>query len=143
MNDMGLRARGGAKLKRTIFYLDDEVGCLSLFRETFGDKSDVRTATTLSEARRLLAERPADIIISDQTMPEIKGTEFLSEVAIAYPLSYRVLLTGSIHLGNVIPEIGTGLVHLFLPKPWTTQDIEAMLERASLSFELRANESNR
>jgi DNA-binding NtrC family response regulator len=128
-------------LKRTIFYIDDEAGCLSLFQETFGDTSDVRTATTLSEARRLLAEHPADIIISDQTMPGIKGTEFLSEVAADYPSSYRVLLTGSIHLGDVLPEVGSGLVHLFLPKPWTTQDMKAMLERASLYFELRANES--
>ena len=126
------------KVKRTIFYIDDEVGCLSLFREMFGRESDVRTATTLTEARRMLAERPADIVISDQTMPEIKGTDFLSEVATAYPASYRVLLTGSIVLGNVLPEVGVGLVHNFLPKPWTIEEMRDMLERAGVYFESRA-----
>jgi DNA-binding NtrC family response regulator len=121
------------KLKRTIFYFDDEVACLSLFQETFGGEYDVRTATTLSEARRMLAEQPADIIISDQSMPEIKGTDFLDEVATMHPSSYRVLLAGSIHLGGVIPEIGAGTIQLFIPKPWTEHDMQQMLERASLS----------
>ena len=119
-------------MKRTIFYFDDEAVCLSLFQEMFGGEYDVRTATTLSEARRLLAEQPADIVISDQSMPEIKGTDFLHEVANKHPSSYRVLLTGSIHLGGVIPEIGAGLIHLFISKPWTEHDMKQMLERASL-----------
>ena len=117
-------------MKQTIFYLDDEVGCLNLFEATFGDENDVRTATTLSDARRMLAEHPADIIISDQTMPEIKGADFLREVALTHPSSYRVLLTGSIGFAQVMPEIGTGIIHFFAPKPWTRQDIRQMLERA-------------
>jgi DNA-binding NtrC family response regulator len=120
------------KFKLTIFYFDDEAACLSLFQEVFGGEYDVRTAATLSEARRMLAERPADIIISDQGMPEIKGTDFLDEVAATYPSSYRVLLTGSIHLGGVLPQIGAGLIHYFIPKPWTEHDMRQMLERARL-----------
>lgn len=122
------------EVKRTIVYFDDEAGCLSIFQEAFGGEYDVRTATTLAEARRMLAEQPADIVISDQTMPEIKGTDFLSEVAALHPSSYRVLLTGTVHLINVIPEMGAGLIHLFVPKPWTAQTMRQMLERASLHF---------
>jgi DNA-binding NtrC family response regulator len=123
-------------VKRTILYLDDEAGCLNVFQAAFGREYDVRTATTLAEARRMLAEQPADIVISDQTMPEIKGTDFLSEVAALHPSSYRVLLTGSVHLVSVLPEVGAGLIHLFVPKPWTTQAMRQMLERAALHFEL-------
>ena len=119
-------------MKRTIFYIDDEAGCLSLFQERFGSEYDVRTAATLREARRMLEERPADIVISDQSMPEIKGTDFLSEVARTHPPSYRVLLTGSIGFGEVIPEIGNGTVHFFLPKPWTEEYMRHMFERASV-----------
>jgi DNA-binding NtrC family response regulator len=132
---------GGVSLKQTIFYIDDEGGCLSLFQEMFGSEYDVRTTTTLAEASRMLGERPADIVISDQSMPEIKGTDFLGEVAITHPTSYRVLLTGSIYLGGVLSEIGAGIIHLFIPKPWTEYDMRHMLERASLHFRLRANGS--
>jgi DNA-binding NtrC family response regulator len=83
----------------------------------------------------MLAERPADIIISDQSMPEIKGTDFLAEVAAAYPSSYRVLLTGSVPLFGVMREIGTGVVQLFVPKPWMAEDMSRMLERAGAHFE--------
>ena len=122
-------------MKRTILYIDDEVECLNIFREMFGDEYDVRTAATLVDARRMLSERPADIVISDQSMPEIKGTDFLAEVAAAHPSSYRVLLTGSVHLFDVMPEVGAGLVQLFVPKPWMAEDMSRMLERAGAHFE--------
>jgi DNA-binding NtrC family response regulator len=133
---MRFPARGGGKLKLTILYIDDEAGCLSLFQEMFGGEYEVRTATTLSEARRLLAEHPPDIVISDQRMPEIQGTDFLIEVANTQPSSYRVLLTGSITVGDAITEIGAGIVHIFITKPWTEENMRKVLGRASLSVEL-------
>lgn len=116
----------------SILYVDDEVGCLNLFQETFGGENDVRTAATTAEGRRMLEERPADIIISDQTMPESTGTDFLKEVALTHPPSYRVLLTGSISFGEVIAELGAGTVHFFAPKPWTREDMRQVLARAGV-----------
>jgi DNA-binding NtrC family response regulator len=124
-------------MKRSILYFDDEPAVLSLFDEMFGGDYHVRTATTLAEARRILSEQGADIIISDQRMPEISGTEFLGEVAEKYPSSYRVMLTGSITVGEAIPEITSGVVHLFLSKPWTEENLRRMLEKASLHFDMR------
>jgi DNA-binding NtrC family response regulator len=121
----------------SIFYLDDEPEVLSVFLDAFGDQYDVRTASTLGEARRMLAERPADIVVSDQSMPEITGTEFLAEVARDYPLSYRVMLTGSMVVGEAIPELSSGVVHLFLTKPWSLDAMERALERASLEAAMR------
>lgn len=123
-------------MKPTILYIDDEAGCLSLFQEIFGGEYEVRTATTLSEARRLLAEHPADIVISDQRMPEIKGTDFLVEVATTQPSSCRVLLTGNITVGDAITEIGAGIVHIFITKPWSVENMRKALGRASISVEL-------
>jgi DNA-binding NtrC family response regulator len=122
-------------VKQAIFYIDDEVGCLKLFQEMYGGKHHVRTAATLGEARRVLAEQPADIVISDQTMPEITGSDFLMEVSKAHPSSYRVLLTGSVGCAQVMPEIGSGIIHFFVPKPWTQQDMLQMLERAAVHFD--------
>jgi DNA-binding NtrC family response regulator len=119
-------------LKRSIFYIDDDAGCLRVFAERYSTDNDVRTAETLEEGRRLLRECAADIVISDQSMPEIKGTDFLSEVAEKYPRSFRVLLTGSIGFGEVIHDIGEGTVHFFLPKPWTEDHIRNLFERAGI-----------
>lgn len=124
------------KVKQSIFYFDDEVQALDLFRELFKTEYEVRTAHALPEARRLLSEHPADIIISDQEMPEISGTEFLAEATRDYPLSCRIMVTGSMLAGEAIPEILAGIVHFFVPKPWTEQEMRQTLERAGLQADL-------
>lgn len=124
-------------MKTSILYLDDEQHVLSIFREAFGDDYDVRTASTVGEARRELADRAADIVISDQSMPEITGTEFLAEVARDYPSGYRIMLTGSMLVGEAIPELSSGIVHLFVSKPWALEPMRCALERASLHASLR------
>jgi len=101
-----------------------------VFHHFFSGEYDVRTAANLDDARRALAERPADIVISDQAMPEISGTDFLREVSRAYPRSLRVLLTGSICVGNALREISSGVVNLFMAKPWTEAEMRRALERA-------------
>jgi DNA-binding NtrC family response regulator len=123
--------------KISLLYLDDEVDQLDMFEVMFRDEYDVRIAATAEAARLMLAERAAAIVICDQRMPKIKGTEFLREVAASYPSSYRILLTGDSKLGDVIHEIGSGIIHLFLRKPWTEQHMRQALERAAASSELR------
>ncbi len=115
---------------RSILYFDDDAGCLEVFSEVFGGEYDVRTESTLAGARRALAERPAEIVISDQMMPEIDGKEFLREVARTHPASFRVLLTGALTVGDVVGEIGAGVVHAFVVKPWTFEEMRRVLERA-------------
>jgi DNA-binding NtrC family response regulator len=118
--------------KRSILYLDDEAICLDVFHKMFSEEYDVRIALTSGEARRALLERPSDIIISDQTMPGLNGKDFLCEVATAYPLSVRMLLTGSICVSEALQEIGTGIVNIFISKPWTKAGMSKVLLRASL-----------
>ena len=96
----------------------------------FGAEFDVRVATTPDEARRMLARCASDIIISDQKMPQIQGMDFLREVAQSCPNSFRILLTGQVGIGAVMNEIRAGIIHAFLTKPWTEEQMREMLERA-------------
>jgi DNA-binding NtrC family response regulator len=130
-------------LKISLLYLDDHVDQLDMFETMFRDDYDVRIAETAEDARRMLAEREADVVISDQRMPRVKGTEFLREVAASYPSSYRILLTGTSKLGDVIQEVSSGIVHLFLTKPWTEQHMRQALERASAASEIRRKPARR
>ena len=118
----------------SILYLDDEPRQLELFAEMFRPEYDVRTALTVVAARRLLADRPADIIVSDQRLTETTGVEFLRAVAQDHPTSYRILLTGVARMGDVLPELGAGVIHAFVTKPWTEAEMRQVLERASAYF---------
>jgi DNA-binding NtrC family response regulator len=122
-------------VKPSVLYLDDEQGCLDVFRDTFDSEYDVCTAATPEDARRMLAARPADVVISDESMPDISGKAFLAEVADAHPAAYRVLLTGSITVGGALHEIGAGVVQAFVAKPWNRDDIRRVMERGQADEE--------
>lgn len=119
--------------KTSILYFDDEETCLDIFRRMFGDDYDVLAVSLLSEARGALNSRRFDIVISDQLMPEMDGLTFLREVTRNYPETFRMMLTGSIGVGSVIGEVGAGIIHLFVTKPWKEQSMRQALERAALS----------
>lgn len=116
----------------SILYFDDEAACLDIFKEMFGAGCEVRTAQTLKEARSALDEMAFDLVFSDYSMPEITGLTFLQEVAAAQPGSYRVMLTGALCVGGVIAELSRGVIHLFLKKPWSEQDVRTALELAGV-----------
>jgi DNA-binding NtrC family response regulator len=114
----------------SILYLDDEVSCLDIFRLMFGDDYEVRTALTIDEARRALAEADFDIVFTDYRMPGASGSAFLREVAAARPDSYRVMLTGAMGVGGVLSELSQGIIQLFLKKPWSEEGMRMALELA-------------
>jgi DNA-binding NtrC family response regulator len=124
--------------KRSIFYLDDNEEILELFRVMFGEEYDVHTSSSLSEALQMLNSCSTDIIISDQRMPEVKGTEFLRLAHELCPKSLRILLTGEAKVGEVLEEIREGIVEYFIQKPWDPVEMHRMLERASIAYDLRS-----
>jgi DNA-binding NtrC family response regulator len=119
--------------KTSILYLDDEETCLDVFSQTFSEEYLVVAVSTLAAARDALKSKRFDIIISDQQMPEIDGLTFLREVARFHPETFRMMLTGSIGLGDVFREVSEGIIHLFVTKPWTETNMRQALERAALS----------
>ena len=119
--------------KPSILYFDDEATCLDVFQQIFSDEYDVRVVATLAEARSALDAERFDIVISDQLMPETDGLTFLREIARLHPETFRMMLTGSISVGNVIREVCAGVIHLFVTKPWAEPKMRKALERARLS----------
>src|SRR5437868_11760498 len=114
--------------KTSILYLDDEQTCLNVFREFFSQDYDVQTVSTLLGAQEALTKNNFDIVITDQLMPETDGLTFLRRVANAHPDTFRVMLTGSISVGEVLREVGSGVIHLFITKPWTEPNMREALE---------------
>jgi DNA-binding NtrC family response regulator len=117
-------------IQRSIFYLDDDPAQLDIFLEMFGSEHNVRTSTDLRDAFRVLTQYSPEIIISDQSLPGMRGTDFLRAVVKLCPDSVRVLLTGQVSLGEVFTEVASGTVQLFISKPWREREMRDALERA-------------
>ncbi|MEN3111132.1 HD domain-containing phosphohydrolase [Uliginosibacterium paludis] len=123
-----------------ILLVDDEPNVLSSLRRMLRPAGyAVRAANSGDEALTLLAERPADLVISDMRMPGMNGATLLTEVRRRWPDSRRLLLTGYAEVASAIAAINEGGIHRYVSKPWNDEELLAIvrqsLEHAGLKRE--------
>jgi CheY-like chemotaxis protein len=105
--------------QRTLLLVDDEPHiCAALARMLRPDGYSILTANSGSEGLELLSVNPVQVIISDQRMPGMSGTEFLDTVRQLYPDTVRIILSGYTDLAVVTDAVNRGAVFKFLTKPW-------------------------
>jgi len=117
---------------QTLLVVDDDVNVLqSLHRLFRRDNYRVLTAASPAEAFDLLAMHPVQVILCDQRMPVMNGTEFLSKVKEMYPDTIRIILSGDTGVETVLDSINRGAIYRFYTKPW--QDAE-LRDNVRLAF---------
>jgi two-component system sensor histidine kinase/response regulator len=112
-------------------YVDDQLGNLTVFRASMRRFADVKTVTSGEAALELLATEEYPIIISDQRMEGLSGTELLIEVRRLYPDSIRILLTAHSDFSAVIDAINEGQIARFIRKPWGRDEMRMVIEEAN------------
>ena len=104
--------------KPTLLLIDDEERILRSLRMLFFIGYDVRTTTDPDEAIRILREEKVHVIVSDQRMPVMQGSELLRIARETSPATMRILLTGYSDLDASIASVNEGEVFRYLMKPW-------------------------
>ncbi|RFP16731.1 EAL domain-containing protein [Duganella sp. BJB488] len=104
---------------QTLLIVDDDVNVLSSLHRLFRrDGYQILTAATPGEGFELLALHAVQVIVCDQRMQGMSGTEFLSKVKEMYPETIRIILSGYTGLDAVIDSINRGAIYRFYTKPW-------------------------
>ena len=103
--------------KARILFIDDETRILRSLRVLFRDQ-EVYCTTDPEEAYQFLKDKNLDVIVCDQRMPLIKGTDILSKAKTLSPRTMRILLTGYSDLNAVIGSVNEGEVFRYVNKPW-------------------------
>jgi two-component system probable response regulator PhcQ len=130
-------------MKHTILFVDDESHVVESLRVAMRKEPyDIVTATSAAEALELLGQREVDVVVSDERMPGMSGTEFLAEVRRKYPRTVRIILTGQASLEAAIRAINEGEVYRFLSKPCHPADLSVTIRQA-LQLRCLAQESSR
>lgn len=125
--------------ERTLLLLDDEENVLrSLVRLFRRDGYRILTASSVREAFDLLASDSPQVIVSDQRMADMSGTEFLSRVRDLYPDTIRMVLSGYTDLATITEAINHGAIYRFLTKPWNDAELREHISDAFRTFERRA-----
>ena len=122
------------KQKPKLMVVDDEQDNLDLIYRTFRRQFQIFKADSPVAALNILeTEGEMAVIISDQSMPEMTGVEFLSKVSTRFPNTISILLTG--YSEDAIkgdPEI-LSAAHIFkcVTKPWEAEMFKAVVQQAS------------
>lgn len=84
----------------------------------------ITTALTGEQGLKLLesAKEPFFLILSDQRMPGMPGSEFLEESIIVSPESRRMLITGYSDFDAIVDAVNLGAIHQYISKPWNNDD---------------------
>ena len=113
------RLREGKTEGPTLLLLDDDPHVLSaLSRSLQRDGYRILLANTPAEAFDLLARNPVAVVVSDQRMPDMEGTEFLRRVRSLHPQTVRIMLTAHLDSQTMTDAINEGAIYKFVAKPW-------------------------
>jgi response regulator RpfG family c-di-GMP phosphodiesterase len=114
-----------------VFYIDDDKSNTILFKKSMPQTFDCHIFTSPLEALALLNESKPDVIVSDEDMPQMRGTELLKIASAALPASLRILVTGKVDIDVLQKETPPGLIHFFVGKPY---DPNFIISRVHLHF---------
>jgi len=113
-----------------ILLVDDEPNITAALTRSLGmEPWDIFTANSGKEGLEMLASIDIDVIISDEQMPEMPGSEFLSAVRKKYPQTIRIILTGQAGLETAIRAINEGEVFRYFTKPCDALELAAAIRQ--------------
>lgn len=117
----------GAPLR--VLFIDDEARITRALKVLFRDY-EVYTCNDPREAPRLARDHDVDVVVCDQRMPEMTGTECLAEIRQLAPRAMRLLLTGFSDLKAVLGSVNEGEVFRFVNKPWDNRELRELVATA-------------
>lgn len=131
MRTVGDRCMRAKTKKPKILVVDDEIDNLELLYRTFYREYRVLQAESGPAALEILArEKDIAAIVSDQRMPMMSGTEFLSLAAVQYPDIMRIILTGYTDVEDLVEAINSGKVFKYVTKPWEPESLKEVVRQA-------------
>lgn len=118
----------------TVVFVDDDAGNRQAFAAAFRHAFDVHTAATADEVMALLNTHQVHVLIADQRMPAVQGSELLAQVRNTHPQVRRMLVTAYADLEAIIEAVNTGGVTKYFSKPWVHDQLLNAVQQAHADF---------
>ena len=111
--------------KSKLLLVDDEPNLTSaLVRSLDRTQFEIFTADSAQQGLMILAGNDIDVVVSDERMPGMTGSQFLSEVRKKWPNTIRMILSGQADLEAAVRAINEGEVYRFLLKPCHPKELQ-------------------
>lgn len=130
-------------MQHKVMIVDDEPVITEMMEDVLSrEPYSVLSARSAEEALATLTREQVDVVISDEKMPGMSGSELLSIIRQRYPDTIRMILTGHGSLESAIRAINEGEIYRFFTKPCNMVDL-AVTIRQSLQQKELMKESQR
>ena len=124
-------------MKHKVLIVDDEQSTRKLMEEALGmEPYELLIAESAEKALEIFRNEPVDVVISDEMMPGMPGSEFLALVRKKYPDTVRMILTGHASIESAIRAINEGRIYHFFTKPCRMYDLAITIRKALQQKEL-------
>ena len=125
------------KQDRTVLYIDDEQANLDGFIFNFRKDFQIYVANNIRDAYNIINKHTIKVILSDNRMPDMLGTEFFEVLSVSHPDIIRILVTAFADTEAVMQAINKGRVYRFITKPWNRNELFVSLENALDAYNLK------
>ncbi len=116
----------------TILLVDDEENILKALQRVLRREGyHILSTTDPTEALKIASKELPSVIVSDQKMPRMSGSELLSQVKDISPDTVRIMLTGYADMQSALSAINEGQVFRFISKPWNDDELREVLRQAT------------
>ena len=95
-----------------------------------GQDYRVLTSASGEDALQVLEREPVEVIVCDQSMPGMSGTELLAQAARRYPGTVRLMLTGQTDLAEIEAAVAAGVADAHYAKPVAAGVLRSHVEEA-------------
>jgi putative nucleotidyltransferase with HDIG domain len=117
-------------MHQKIMFVDEDAADLRRLERLFGKACHVLRATSGEEALRLLEQHDVALLVTDQSLPGMTGTELLAHAASLRPHMVKVMLTADADADALVEAINRGQVYRYATKPWDDEDLRRTVGRA-------------
>ncbi|MGB3463834.1 MAG: response regulator [Cyclobacteriaceae bacterium] len=122
----------------SILYIDDEKSNLRVFKSLFKKLYNVYvTEDPVNEAFEILRNNDIQLVITDQRMPIMTGTEFLIKMAPEFPEMISIILTGFTDIEVIKEAVNRVGIYKYITKPWDFGEMKSTLDKAMESYQLK------
>ena len=123
------------KNKPLLMLVDDEEPNLRQIGSLLEDDYNLVTAGSGVEALEKCQDPQLSVIISDQRMPQMTGTELFEELEKRKHPAVRIILTGYADMNNVIEAVNKSNVYRYLSKPVNHEELMSAIDSGYRLFE--------
>ena len=109
--------------KPRILLVDDEERILRTLTMLLRMQYQVFSTTDGHEALKIIQQEKINVLISDQRMPTMIGTELLEKAKQLSPNTVRILLTGYADVEAAMDSVNEGEIFRYINKPWGPKEL--------------------